>query len=123
MVEFYSPLYLASMVAQDGVNKNEELVKKYGTLEKSFDFSLMQSRSFFDPNNEFMERQDASSLSNNSFISGISMISQLKNVFVDKDRSDVSKSSKLSKMHSVDSNKSPGLRSNLDNSLSSINCK
>ena len=40
MVEFYSPLYLASLVVKEGVNKNEETIKKYGELERSFDFTL-----------------------------------------------------------------------------------
>lgn len=52
-MEFYSPLYLASMVAQEGVNQNEELVKKYGALERSFElsqYSVARSPSIIDPN-------------------------------------------------------------------------
>jgi hypothetical protein len=43
VINFYSPLYLASIIVKEGVNQNEEVIKKYGELERSYDFNLNKS--------------------------------------------------------------------------------
>ena len=40
MVEFFSPLYLATIYATTD-SLNESLVRKFGVLQRSYDFSLI----------------------------------------------------------------------------------
>jgi hypothetical protein len=44
VVEYFSPLYLASIVAK-GENYNEPLVRKFGILQRNYDFRLFKSES------------------------------------------------------------------------------
>lgn len=44
IIEFYSPVYLASIVLKHGVEQSQEQIQKYGLLErleKSYDFNLL----------------------------------------------------------------------------------
>ena len=40
MVEYFSPLYLATIYAKTD-SLNEELVRKFGILQRNYDFSLI----------------------------------------------------------------------------------
>jgi len=40
VINFFSPMYLASILVREGVNQNEEVMKKYGQLQRSYDFVL-----------------------------------------------------------------------------------
>ena len=93
VINFYSPLYLASIIVKEGVNQNEEVIKKYGELERSYDFKLNKSVncSF----SELQQRQD-DCISDASFVSYMSMIDA--NILYDKGSEYSSKSVSSSMM-------------------------
>jgi len=39
--EYFSPVYLATLVLQQGINPDLDQIDKYGSLKDSFDFSLI----------------------------------------------------------------------------------
>ena len=107
MVEFYSPLYLASVIAKENVHPADDHAKKYGMLDSSFDFTLLKSRSHLDlPFSELQDRQHDSHFSSNSQVSGWSMFSQF-NPLKEEERSLRSGGNPKSRNSSC---KSPGLR-------------
>lgn len=44
MVEFLSPLYLANICLKNGINQNDNQIKRFGLLEKSYDFKLFTNQ-------------------------------------------------------------------------------
>jgi len=75
-IEFYSPLYLASICWKKGVNKDPLQIQKYGLLERSFDFAEMEKPIVDSKLQALQLRQNASKFSDISKISGMSALMQ-----------------------------------------------
>lgn len=105
---------------KEGINQNDEVIKKYGHLERSFDFTLTKSIEV--PFAEIKDRHNESCISDVSHISGMSLFSSPKGTEISSNTNKSIFNSGLSNQSSNKSVQSGMFVSKVRSNVSSSSC-